>query len=73
MGKVDVNNGNLNTLTCVDHQTTTPGLSCAAAISVPMHRVEARDLLGGILLAELRSLDQCHVNSVALQDDSKLV
>ena len=34
----------LNTVTDVDHQTTAPVLSCAAAISIPMHIVEARDL-----------------------------
>ena len=50
-----------------------PVLSCAAAISVPTHRVEARDLLGGNLLTELCFLDQSHINSVAYQGDCKLV
>ena len=34
--------GVLNALTDVEHQTTAPVLSCTAAISIPMRRVEAR-------------------------------
>ena len=41
----------LNALTDVDHQTTTPVLSCAADISVQTHRVKAMDLWVRILLA----------------------
>ena len=63
----------LNALTDVDHQTTTPVLSCVAAIAFPTHSVEARDLCGGINLAEVRFLDQRQVNSVAFQDDCKFV
>ena len=63
----------LNALTDVDHQSTAPVLSCSAAIKVPTDRVEAMDLWGGILQAELCFLDQCHVNSVAFQDNCKLV
>ena len=51
-----------------NHQTTAPVMSCAAAISVQMHKVEARDLWGWVLQAELRFLDQRHVHSVTLQD-----
>ena len=36
--------GVLNALTDVDNKTTAPVLYCAAAISVPTHRFEARDL-----------------------------
>ena len=43
-------------------------MSCAVAISVPTHIVEAMDLWVGILLVELRFLDQRHANSVAFQD-----
>ena len=50
-----------------------PVVSCAAAISVPMHRIRAKDLWSGVLLAELRFLDLYHVYSVALQDVCKLV
>ena len=63
----------LNALAEIDHQTTAPVLSCAGAISVFTHTVKARDLWGGILLTELRFLDQRHINSVAFKDDCKLV
>ena len=53
--------------------TDAPVLSCAAAISVPTQSVEAMDLWSGIHLAELRFLYQRHVNSIAFQDDCKLV
>ena len=48
-------------------------VSCAAEISDPTHSFEARDMWHGVLLAELRFLDQLHVNSVLLQDVCKLV
>ena len=63
----------LNTLMDVDHLTTAPLLSCATAILVPMHIVNARDSWSGILLVEVRFLDQRHINSVALEDVCKLV
>ena len=63
----------LNALTDADNQTTTPVLHCAFAILVPTHRVESKDLWGGILLAELCFLDQRHVYSVAFQDNCMLV
>ena len=47
-------------LSDADHQTTATMESCATAISVPTYRVEARDLWGGALLAELRLVDQRH-------------
>ena len=59
----------LNAVTDVDHQTTTLVQSCATAILVLTHRVKARDLWGGILMAELCFLDQRHIKSVAFQDD----
>ena len=37
----------------VDHQTTAPVLFCAATISIPTRRMEAKDWWDGILLAEL--------------------
>ena len=42
----------------VDHYSTTLAVSRAAAVWVPTHRVRASDLCGGVLLAELRFLDQ---------------
>ena len=63
----------LSALMDEDHQTTATVLSYAAAISAPTLRVKARDLWHGILLAELRFLDQRHVNFIAFQDDCKFV
>ena len=43
-------------------------VSCVAAISVPTHSFDARDLWGVVLLAELCLLDQRHFYFVALHD-----
>ena len=52
----------LNALADVDHLTTALVVSCSTAILVTTHIVKDRHSWGGTLLAELRFLDQRHIN-----------